>query len=249
MAMTLAPAASRRKPAASGRNPGVQLGALALTVVSVLACEGTKQSIFEALPKPNVGPPVGTAMQDAGAPPRMDAGHPAKPDAGTMDEDAGSELDPELDPTVTFVWTETLPGQGTCRAGVYAGSFDCEVPDAIGGLPFSLSGQIAFTLEGSPEDQHLSIKEDSGSISGPLFQSGMSGSLDCIQNHFQSAAVDGQAVSIGDMTNPFALVFPTFNASLQGDYDNQALVISGTFTMVNNVGDMCSGTFRVSAAP
>jgi hypothetical protein len=234
-----------------GLGVGGKLAALALAVLlSGVACEGTERAIFEPLPQVVVGPPK---------PPALDAGsghHVSPPDAGRPpvmssddagEDDAGS-LDPDLNPNVTFVWTETLPGKGTCRAGVYSGSFDCQFPDALAGLPITVTGQIAFTLAGSPEKQSLSISDGSLTGSGGLLTSGLSGTLDCIANHFQGAALDGQAVSL-DPNNPFALTFPTFNASLQGNYDDQALVIAGTFTLVNDAGDMCSGTFRVSAAP
>lgn len=238
------------QPADAGGFAGPKLALAVLAAVGLLACEGTKEPIFAPL-KVNVTEPPGPAIHDAGTVPVTDAGghpvkqHPAEP----MEDDAGEPSDPDLDPTVTFVWTETLPGQGTCHGGVYAGSFDCQIPDPLGALPFSLSGQIAFTLDGSAEEQHLSITDGTGSISGPFLTSDVRGDLDCIANHFSGSSLNGTAVSIGDMNNPFALVFPTFNASLQGQYDNQALVISGMFTMVNDRGDMCTGTFRVSAAP
>jgi hypothetical protein len=228
------------------------LGLIVFAVLGLLACEGTKEPVFAPL-KVSVTEPPGPATHDAGTVPMIDAGnHPVKPvHVEPVEEDAGDPPDPDLDPTVTFVWTETLPGQGTCHGGVYAGSFDCTVPDTdpLNPLPFSLSGQIAFTLDGSAEEQHLSITDGTGSISGPFLTSDVRGELDCIANHFSGASVDGAAVSIGDMNNPFAVVFPTFNASLQGTYDNQALVISGMFTLVNDRGATCIGTFRVSAAP
>lgn len=239
------------QPADAGGFAGPRLALAVLATLGLLACEGTKEPIFAPL-KVNVQEPPAPAMHDAGAAPVIDAGggHNIKPHhVEPMEDDAGEPADPadKEDPTVTFVWTETLPGQGTCHGGVYAGSFDCEVPDSLFALP--LSGQIAFTLDGSAEEQHLSVTEGTGSISGPFLTSDVRGDLDCIANHFSGQALNGTAVSIGDMNNPFALVFPTFNASLQGTYDNQMLVISGMFTLVNDRGDMCTGTFRVSAAP
>lgn len=238
------------KPAEARGYAGPMLGLVALAVLGLLACEGTKEPIFAPL-KVSVGPP-GPATDDAGPKPVVDAGssQPVKPHPhpDPPEDDAGEPPDPGLDPTVTFVWTETLPGQGTCHAGVYAGSFDCEVPDPLGALPFSLSGQIAFTLDGSPEEPQLSITDGSMS-SGLWLSSGLTGELDCMSYDFVGASVDGQAVGIGDMNNPFVLVFPTFDASLMGHYDSDKLVITGQFAMVNDRGDMCNGTFRVSAAP
>jgi hypothetical protein len=230
---------------------GARLAVTALWLLHAVACEGTKSALFAPLaPQSKVIPPKATTPDAGGhhVQMMMDAGRsmlppPAPPPA---EDDAGSVRDPDLDANVTFIWTETLPGQGTCRAGVYSGSFECDSTDALG-IPFSLSGQIAFTLSGSSEQQHLMISD--GSISGALLLSGLDGQLDCIQNHFQATSTEGHSLSIGDPNSPFALTFPTFNASLQGEYDKQALVISGTFSMVNDSGAMCTGTFRVSAAP
>lgn len=235
------------------RAPG---GRMALVLAGLFVgvgggCNGTEQQVFAPVPVvsvPRPKPPPTTT--DSGAVHMMvDAGPPVMaPDAGG-DDDAGKEpTDPDLDPTKTFVWTETLPGQGTCRSGVYAGSFDCDVSGDLGALPISLSGQIAFTLEGSSEIQTLTITD--GSISEPPFlMSGLSGALHCIPSRFEGTSVDGHSVSIGDQNNPFVLSFPNFDASLQGQYDSQALVISGDFTMVSDTGYMCTGTFRVSATP
>jgi hypothetical protein len=248
------------QPAETRGSGGLKLGLpLALAVLCSTACDGTKQPIFAPL-KVNVAGAPGPAIHDAAVGPVVDAGgsgHPSvKPphhDAGMADEDAGGPPDPDdLDPNVTFVWTETQPGDGTCHAGVYTGSFDCEIPSdptTIGGLPVSLSGQIVFTLASSPEEQQLMITD--GSISsGLLLTSGMQGKLYCSDNMFSAESVDGTALTVGDMNTPFFFGSATFDAMLMGTYDNDTLVISGMFTMFNEQRDMmCTGTFRVSATP
>src|SRR4051794_11425184 len=118
-------------PARRTRGPLLRQGLLAPAAILVLGClliafgcEGTKHLIFDPIePKPHVGPiPVpdaGKTIPEAGqkAPPVVDA-------SSMEDEDAGTDPEPPQ-PDVDFVWTESLPGQGTCRAGRYAGSFDC----------------------------------------------------------------------------------------------------------------------------
>lgn len=242
------------QPAETRGSGGLKLGLpLALAVMCLPACDGTKEPIFAPLKVSVAGAP-GSAMQDAAPAPAVDTdgGRPKPPDhvSEPMDgEDGGGPPDPDLDPKVTFVWTETQPGDRACHAGVYAGSFDCQITDPLGGLPVSLSGQIAFTLDPSPEEQHLTITE--GSISsGLLLTSSLSGDLSCVDDKFTAESVDGTALTVGDMNNPFFFGSATFDATLSAKYDKDALVITGKFTMVNEQRDMmCTGTFRVSAAP
>jgi hypothetical protein len=242
--------------AAAGRLRTQAGGLLALLLLSGAGagCKGSQHALFaQIVPKLGTVEPIhlpdaGSVIHDAAAMPMVkpiDAGARPRP---RDEEDAGGP-DPGLDPTVMFVWTETLPGQGTCRAGRYAGSFDCTVDETdFVGLPLSVSGQVAFSLEGSPEAQLLMITQ--GSIAGAVFSSGMMGSLDCLDQRLLARTVNGQALQIGgDAQNPFFLSFPTFDAALLGDFDDQALVIEGTFNMVNQAKQTCSGTFRVSAAP
>jgi hypothetical protein len=215
------------------------------------ACSGTEHAVFQ-LGVPSVAPPA--PRFDAGPPPRDAALPPAKlPVVPVIEDDAGGVTrhrigpDPGLDPTVTFAWKESLPGQGTCKAGRYVGSFTCTVEGK--GVPDpapTLSGAVTFTLSGSPEEQLLSIME--GSISGPLYGGGLDGKLDCLAKHFAAMSVDGTAIVGQGKQNVLAL-FPAFNATLDGVFDDQALVISGSLMMVNDAGQMCRGQFHASATP
>jgi hypothetical protein len=216
--------------------------AAALVALVVGGCAGTEQPIFESViatvDPPAAGPPVVPA--DSGAPgpmlPMPPVHHP--PD----DEDAGPKPDPGLDPTAEFPWTQTLPGvgTGTCRSGRYAGAFDCIMIGELTGWPLSITGEIAFTLTGSAEQQILKVEE--GSLAGLFFSAEtISGQLDCTQDEFDAYSNDGVVV------NP---IFPdTFSSFLTGTSDDQSLSIEGPFTMLNEEGEQCEGTFSVSIAP
>jgi hypothetical protein len=219
-------------------------------VLAGLGCQGTRRLIFDPI-EPRAAQVGPIPMVDAGKV-VLDSGHKSPvvmdmkpmPDDGT--EDAGTD-EPDK-PDVDFVWTESLPGQGTCRAGRYSGSFDCVLDDDTFPIPLSFSGEIAFTLEGSPEAQRLMITD--GALSGLWLYSGMSGSLDCLKKTWDADSVDGSVLILdADPENPFLIGFPSFNAGLHGRFDDQDLVIDGTIAAVNERGDKCSGTLRVSAVP
>jgi hypothetical protein len=224
------------------RIPGLVWGSL-LNLLVAGACTGTEHAVFEPLPsRPHsVDPPP--AQPDGGDPP--DARLPPIISAST---DAGDAPDPGLDPTVVFEWKHSLPGQGTCRAGRYAGSFECTMQGpGIGEPAAMLSGAVSFTLTGSPEEPVLSISD--GQISGAFFSSGMSGKLDCIGKQFSGMAVDGKALLGQGTQSPLPALFPRFDAELDGHFDDQALVIDGLFAMTNDSAQMCRGTFHASVTP
>ena len=212
-----------------------------LLAMMLVACTGTEHPIFLPI-EPFVAAPAPTP--DAGRPePPVLEDPPAALDAGP-DLDAGANPDPPLDRTVKFAWTETLPGKGTCRQGQYIGRFTCVTDaDAASSLfPLPPSGQLVFTLEGSVEEQILSITE--GSVKdefGLFFIGGLRGTLQCTDKQFQAVSVEGISYSLFGTS--------TFEATLEGEFDDQSLVIEGDFTMVDPEGQRCSGTFEVGAAP
>ncbi len=216
-----------------------------LLLLAAGACSGTEHAVFDlGVPISSVNPPQTHA--DAGTePPPPDAGPP--PEEPSPDEDAGVGPDPGLDPTVVFDWQESLPGQGTCKAGLYVGSFTCtvQVDGGTDSQPIYF-GAVSFTLDGSPEEQLLSITD--GKLSGPLFGGDLSGQLDCLTKHFTGKTVNGMAI-IGQAAQSPPGLFPSFDADLDGSFDDQALVIEGTIKMVNDAGQTCEGRFRASATP
>jgi hypothetical protein len=199
----------------------------------VSACTGAPHQLFE----PNEGPPVAAVRPtpgdvDAGSktPDRM--GVPMPRDAGPDGAVAVSpEPDPDLDPMVQFVWTETVPGRGTCKAGTYVGSFTCTGADGR-----VVTGQVLITLAGSPEEQRLTVSAGAvKDLTGAIFNSGMSGMLDCQTRRFSGLTVGG--------TSPFG----PFAATLDADYNDRDLSIEGTLVMQNSAKETCDGTFRVAA--
>lgn len=215
--------------------------ALAFALLGLWACTGTEHIVFS--PIDELPPVVAPGMAGAGPSPSTDAGSIPDPPDAASDGDPANVPDPELDPGITFDWAETLPGQGTCKSGSYAGSFTCSMPPpepgAIGPPP-PLAGQVVFTLGDLSEEQELAVVE--GSIKdavafGLVFSSAMRGSLACRDERFTAQSVDGM------------IAFGTFEATLDGAFDDQALAIDGDFVMVDQAGQRCEGTFHVSASP
>jgi hypothetical protein len=202
------------------------------------ACSGTEHPVFIPF-GPVVTSPSPAGMSADPAP--LDAGSTAG-QGGKVEGDAGAIPDPDLDRTVRFDWQETLPGQGTCRAGNYVGSFTCEMPaePGISAAPPPLSGQVDFTLGSLSEQQVLSITN--GSVKDPIgivFSADLLGSLRCLDDTFEAHTENGVSL-IG---------FGTFEATLTGRFDENRLVIDGKFVLVNETGQPCTGEFHVSAVP
>src|SRR5262245_5247588 len=91
-----------------------------VALLALCGCRGTEHSLFRETVPPMVDNHP-APVRDASVPPMEEAGAAGGlTDPLPPPEDAGGpELDPGLDPKITFPWTETLPGKGTCRAGLY----------------------------------------------------------------------------------------------------------------------------------
>lgn len=149
-----------------------------------------------------------------------------------------------LDPNVVFEWEESLPGQGMCAPGVYAGSFNCLKETFT--FPPWVDGKLSFTLEGSSEEQRLTVTEglvtDIGEV---LFTAGLQGAVDCGAKSFSAQTVEGQAITPIDTGVPPA----TFETDLTGTFDDELLLIEGNWDMVNSAGEVCTGTFWARPVP
>jgi hypothetical protein len=213
--------------------------ALLLVLGCAGACAGTEQAIFT-----HVSPEPGAASS---AP---EGGRPAPHDV--PERDGGLTAQPTLDPGVTFEWTETLPGQGTCNTGVYTGVFSCDLKN---GNPLTnfLSGQgtVSLRLGLSTERSQLPVE---GELGGPLFGGSVLGSLDCSTDTLRAQVADGGAIEVDGLmglmgaTDPF-VSFSTFTATLEGVLDRAALVIAGDFIMTSNDGQKCTGRFSTNVSP
>jgi hypothetical protein len=200
------------------------------------ACTGSEHQVFDPLPPParfpEVVPPDPLRPVDAGKPPPAP---PAEDASAPLERDAGLPPDEDLDESVTFVWTETLPGQGTCKAGRYAGSFTCRRADGL-----VISGQVIFTLVGSAEEQRLAVMTGAvRDLTGAVFNSDMEGELDCLKAKFDAVTINGRGF----------LGLGTFEAALTGAFDDQMLSIEGNLHVVDQANQTCDGTFRVGATP
>jgi len=172
-------------------------------------------------------------MQDASAP----------PDTSVPEIDGSVEPNPNLDPTVVFEWTETLPAQGMCGPAIFSGSFSCSLTDN----PLSTSaGQVFFTLTEGPEGTLLLT----GHLSDPLdldfvtdFHIDLFGSLDCIENGLIAVGQNGKA------SGPFGLMFE-FSAVLNGTFDPETREVLGevTLTFETDPKQICEGSFSVGAS-
>jgi hypothetical protein len=211
------------------------LVALPLIGLSSAACGGTEEAVFRRI----ADDPLSSAQ----------GGRSSVEQAATGVGGGGAE--PSLDPNVTFVWSETLPGQGTCKPGIYSGQFSCDLEDAnlVTSL-LSARGTVTFTLGPPTETQGLPITY--GDLGGPLFRGSLSGELDCATDRLGALSSDGQAIQLDGLMGAAAsdfVSFRTFTASLEGELDRATLVIEGSFQMVNNAGETCVGSFSANASP
>jgi hypothetical protein len=213
-------------------------------------CTGTEHTVLRTLDLPEVvAPPGGGAQAGQGSsappPPRNPLASPAEE---PVEEPPQLPAPAELDPDARFEWTQSLPGRGTCRAGVYVGAFQC-VTD---GLPVLITGQVTLTLAGSPESQLLTVLDGRvGDLAGELFDADVEGELDCVDRHFHATTLGGIAYTVPQGTTPLPFVpaFQGFEASMFGALDDQELVVGGSWLLSYELGGRCIGTWHASAQP
>ncbi len=159
----------------------------------------------------------------------------------------------DLDKTAKFDWTESLPGQGTCKPGKYTGTFMCDYkqdgPDG-GAAPDAsviamVSGPVTLTLQKSMSGEFLEISD--GKLDGVAmgvisFSSMLSGRLDCTTLKFSAKAVMG-SYALGGL-----LPLGTFDGSLIGMFDTQTLTLKGEWALKAGAGS-CRGPWTASYTP
>ncbi|HEX7477658.1 MAG TPA: hypothetical protein VF331_07615 [Polyangiales bacterium] len=202
------------------------------------------------------GAPSSDAAAGAQIPLAADGGAGASSaSTGSVDDDAQvGQYVPRagLDKTAKFSWTESLPGQGTCKAGKYTGTFMCDykqaTPDA--GVVASVAGPVSLTLQKSMNGEFLEIAD--GQLNGVAmnvigFSSKLSGKLDCTTLKFTAMAVMG-VFGFGD---PATGVLPvgTFQGSLSGGFDKQTLTLMGDWALSDASGGTCRGPWKASFTP
>ena len=219
---------------------------MGLLLALVPACGAPNHELFEAWPSGNdmnpVKVPIATA--DAGGVRRDGGLGHAVPDAGL---DAGDFADPVLDPTVSFVWKPKSTNAVICKAGSYAGNFQCTRSDQNATL---VSGQVSITVVPLPEAQQLSVMDGllRDFAGGLVFNARVLGTIDCSADTFTGVTVDGMGVESTDAGSSFVSFDATFDGGLSpGGCSGRPQCFEGTISIVDKFGVTCSGTFFFSA--
>jgi len=176
---------------------------------------------------------------------------------------ASSPALPDYDARVGFDWPESVTdGGATCRAGHYAGTFQCNfVPSAADGgaapagsptTPFPVTGPVELVLTESQNGEFLEVS--GGTMNGSTFiaitfTAKISGKLDCQTNQFTGLVSDGQYgiqpfPPGGSFTGPTSATYsPTGPALVNGSWH---------FTVKDPQGAVfgtCDGTWTANYAP
>jgi len=184
------------------------------------------------------------------------AGAAAPAGAGSSVSDHGADAGvlrsglPPPDPNVTFEWTATLPGGGTCEPGKYTGTFTCNyvLPGGDPNFPIVVTGPIVMTLERSQDGEFLEIAD--GKLEGIAmlvigFRAQLTGRLDCATGKLEAMATDG-IYGFGDPS-----VFPAgmFMGTLGGTLDPSTAELMGDWDLGIPMGGACVGPWQASWTP
>jgi hypothetical protein len=215
------------------------------------ACEPTQGQVFQHLATEEVAAPDPLSSGAGGGAAAPSTPAPAEPTTAS-DTEPPVTPEPGLDPNLHFEWQQSLPGQGTCKAGLYVGSFECTVPGPLG--PVRIEGQMTFTLVGSDEAQVLEVRDGMLSdFTGEWFAAVLEGSLTCVDKRVSVRTVDGRAKPMPAGLPPeWWAILPelgTFEALFGASYDDQLLFMEGGMAMFNSLGESCTGTWRAGFVP
>lgn len=223
---------------------------LCLVLLACAACEPTQGQVFQRVATDDVPAAVaqpGPVEASGGA----GGVEPPAPEAGATGGNALT-VEPGLDPDLRFEWKQSLPGQGTCKSGLYVGSFDCTVAGPFG--PVRVEGKMTFSLVGSDEAQVLELTDGNLSdFTGELFSAGLDGTLNCVTKRVAARTLDGRAkpMPVGIPPEWYAILpeLGTFEASFGASYDDQLLFMEGGMAMINSLGESCTGNWRAGFVP
>lgn len=209
--------------------------------VGATGCKGSEHVVLAPIVRDVDNLSGGSGGGGAGGSSPMDGGNSHPGEAGAPDADASdAEIDSGLDPNVTFDWIQTLPGQGMCGPGTFAGSFSCSNE----GRPAPpIVGQLTIVVEPSGETESTLL------VSGKLtdafgfdvFSGTIAGTLDCTQNELDAITTDGK---VND------LLMSTFDTTMKGNYDPETLEIIGEIVITSHSDppDVCRGAFQVGSS-
>jgi hypothetical protein len=214
--------------------------------VGAFGCKGSEHVVLAPILISPAQPSGGTEASGSGGSSGHDSGSPdSPPDAVVPEFDSGLEIDPELNPDVTFEWPETPTGQGKCGPGTFAGSFSCTFPD----YPLTpYAGQVSFTLTAVPDAQEalfvlIGELADPLGVGLSLFYTVLTGTLDCGNNQLLAGGREGIAFAQPQMPSG------PFSSSLSGTYFRDQAEIKGDVFLTFGQNQVCSGVFLVGASP
>jgi hypothetical protein len=199
-------------------------------------------------PSQNTGGSSGNGSVQSGG---STGGAPSMPIGGA---DAGTFMPrADLDPNVSFDWQETAPGgSGTCEAGTYTGTFECELiydttmPDAGSGV--FVTGPITLHFEKSADGEFLELadaKLEGVGMDVFGFTADLSGELDCATLQFMSQAQNGEY----GLGLPIDIPLGVVDGTLAGALEGQSHELNGTWTLTADGGITCIGPWHASFTP
>jgi hypothetical protein len=114
------------------------------------------------------------------------------------------------DPTIQFVWPDTTPTAGSCKAGEYTGTFDGWYTSPVAFiLPVPIFGNVMHRLEQAASGEFFEIKDGrvEGTADTPIgpvpFEADFVGELDCATNQLRNAQLLNGSYTIDPNTYYF----------------------------------------------
>jgi hypothetical protein len=174
--------------------------------------------------------------------------------AGAAGGAAGSSST-HLDPNVTFDWTETAPGRGSCVGQTFVGNFTCDVSPVV--LSPTVEGSLILTFGGALESQPLSVSpgqlfafDDSGN-GMPFLTAPVTGRLDC-STRIVTLDVTPTMTAVLPIARQLVWILPMaqplVNGTLHGNFNASMQTINGDVALAfGETQTKCLGTFAVQA--
>lgn len=190
--------------------------------------------------------------------------------SGGTDALVGAVTPPDnTNAAITFEdYVMPAPGGGDCKAGRYVGTFSCDYTGGLSPTPFNVQGVVNFSLQTTANSEVLALQD--GLLDGfgvVFFFAYLNGELDCGTGDFAGTATDGfygvlkgcagastdiPGVNcvITDKSDPGYVPWTvTLTGSYMGTLDKPTNTITGTWSMVPDVGGSCDGSFTVTYTP
>jgi hypothetical protein len=172
--------------------------------------------------------------------------------AGTTGGAAGSSS-AHLDPNVTFDWTETAPGRGSCAGQTFVGNFTCVVSPVL--FSPNVEGSLMLAFGGSLENQPLALTDGQlvafDDSNAALLMAPLTGKLDC-GSRIAMLELTPTMTDVLPLTRQIGWVLPMSQpmiaGTLHGNFDASALTINGDVALTfADTQTKCLGTFSVQA--